>query len=993
MNKQLSQLSDGLQTAFLNDTHDSAQEFRPELISNDHIQGKKVLVSLEQELLRCDSFGMSVAFITKSGITPLLQTLKELEKRNIPGRILTTDYLRFSEPEALMKLASLNNIELRMFRTNHETGGFHTKGYIFKQDEIYRIVIGSANLTLNAMTKNKEWNTKIIASKDGSIVKDVLAEFERLWNHSDTQKYDEFMDTYQKEYAFNQWVERQYEMMREQGPQDHHEQEWKPNRMQEELIKRLIEFRQQRISKALLISATGTGKTYAAAFAMRELHFRRVLFLVHRNLIAKQAMRSFHRILPLQVTMGQLTGKKQEFDQDYIFATVQTLSKDDYLYRFSPNHFDAIIYDEAHHAVSSSYRKIMAYFKPQFSLGMTATPDRRDDAMKENNVYQMFDHHIAYEIRLQQAMEEDLLCPFHYFGITDLVMIDDQGEAREQQLEHFNRLTGDARADYVMEQATYYGYSGNRVKGLIFCSRVEEAKELSRKFNARGWRTIALSGADPENVRSEAIDRLAMDETGAQSTLEPLDYILTVDVFSEGVDIIEVNQVIMLRPTQSPIVFIQQLGRGLRKAQGKEYVVVLDFIGNYKNNFMIPIALSGDRTYNKDNIRRYLMEGTRTIPGASTLHFDEIAKKRIFQAIDHANFNDVRLLKDNYFNLKNKLGHIPSLKDFDAYGEMDVLRIFDHPSLGSYHRFLVKYEKAYQVRLNEEEEKYIEFISRKLANGKRVHELELLSVLIDHPKHIISTWVERMKRKYQIQIDRLQRESVISILTNLFPSGAAKKTFETCIFLTKQEKDGMLFDQISTSFERCLCHDAFKQQVQELIAFGISRYLRDYAKRYRDTNLTLYQKYTYEDVCRLLNWEKSEVPLNIGGYKYDRYTRTFPVFINYEKPDDISDTTKYEDHFENSGTLIAISKSGRTLESEDVQTFLRSKESGVAVHLFVRKNKEDKISKEFYYMGTMTPSGKAKTFVMTNTDKTAVEIEWHLDTLVREDLFDYITKA
>ena len=191
MNKQLSQLSDGLQTAFLNDAHDSAQEFRPELISNDHIQGKKVLVSLEQELLRCDSFGMSVAFITKSGITPLLQTLKELEKRNIPGRILTTDYLQFSEPEALMKLASLNNIELRMFRTNHETGGFHTKGYIFKQDEIYRIVIGSANLTLNAMTKNKEWNTKIIASKDGSIVKDVLAEFERLWNHADTQKYDE----------------------------------------------------------------------------------------------------------------------------------------------------------------------------------------------------------------------------------------------------------------------------------------------------------------------------------------------------------------------------------------------------------------------------------------------------------------------------------------------------------------------------------------------------------------------------------------------------------------------------------------------------------------------------------------------------------------------------------------------------------------------------------------------------------------------------------
>ena len=158
---------------------------------------------------------------------------------------------------------------------------------------------------------------------------------------------------------------------------------------------------------------------------------------------------------------------------------------------------------------------------------------------------------------------------------------------------------------------------------------------------------------------------------------------------------------------------------------------------------------------------------------------------------------------------------------------------------------------------------------------------------------------------------------------------------------------GFLKQCISTSFERCLCHDAFKQQVQELIAFGISRYLRDYAKRYRDTNLTLYQKYTYEDVCRLLNWEKSEVPLNIGGYKYDRYTRTFPVFINYEKPDDISDTTKYEDHFENSGTLIAISKSGRTLESEDVQTFLRSKNQAWLFIYLYAKTKRTRSPKSF----------------------------------------------
>jgi superfamily II DNA or RNA helicase len=257
-----------------------------------------------------------------------------------------------------------------------------------------------------------------------------------------------------------------------------------------------------------------------------------------------------------------------------------------------------------------------------------------------------------------------------------------------------------------MEQAAYFGYSGERVKGLIFCSRIDEARELSRKFNEQGLRTIALSGADSEDVRAEAIERLTMDIQSEED--DYLDYIITVDIFSEGTDIVEVNQVIMLRPTQSPIVFIQQLGRGLRKASEKEYVVVLDFIGNYKNNFMIPIALSGDRSYNKDNIRRYLMEGGRVIPGASTIHFDEISRKRIFAAVDNANFSDIKLIKENYTNLKNKLGRIPRLRDFDDYGEMDVLRIFDNNNLGSYYKFLVKYEKEYKVRLK----------NRKLTGGE-----------------------------------------------------------------------------------------------------------------------------------------------------------------------------------------------------------------------------------------------------------------------------------
>ena len=500
----------------------------------------------------------------------------------------------------------------------------------------------------------------------------------------------------------------------------------------------------------------------------------------------------------------------------------------------------------------------------------------------------------------------------------------------------------------------------------------------------KGWRTLVLSGSDSENARAAAIERLAGDEGE-----DALDYIISVDIFSEGVDVPEINQVIMLRPTESPIVFIQQLGRGLRKADNKDYVVILDFIGNYHNNFMIPIALSGDRSYNKDNLRRYITEGGRVIPGSSTVHFDEISRKRIFQAIDNANFTDIKLMKENYFNLKNKLGHIPKLMDFDKYGEMDVLRIFDNQNLGSYYKFLVKYEKEYKIRLTKDQEKMVEFISRKFASGKRIHELELLSRLLTYHHGVLSMLKKTLSEKYQRNMDKNCEENIINIMTNEFPSGSGKKRYEQCIFLEREEEEY----GISKAFSDMLEDQNFYEIVSELIKFGMSRYRKNYEKSYQDTDFVLYQKYTYEDACRLLCWEKNEVPLNIGGYKFDKKTKTFPVFINYDKSEDISDTTKYEDHFINSQLLIAISKSGRTLQSEDVQNFLHAAERGIDVQLFVRKNKDDKISKEFYYLGRMKATGQAKEFKMPNTDKTAVEIEWVLDTPVRKDIYEYIVNG
>ena len=943
-------IQNGLSTAFLNKNISSNTLYRPQFISNDYKNGKKVLSTIEDELLHCDSFLISVAFITMGGITPLLQTLRTLEDKGIKGKILTTDYLAFSDPKALDKLATFSNIELKMYLVPDSKNGFHTKGYIFQSNEIYKILIGSSNMTNTALTTNREWNTKIVSTKSGEFVSEMLEEFDSLWNHPNTYSYNEFIGAYRVHYE-------EYKKVKQKEKIELPSKQLIPNSMQQAFISSLRNIRNLNESKALLISATGTGKTYASAFALQDQNPKRALFLVHREQIAKQALQSYKNVFGNTKTFGLLSGNSKDTDVDYLFATMQTMSKKEVYSSFAPNTFDTIIIDEAHRIGAKSYQEIMDYFKPKFWLGMSASPERTDDF----DVYAAFDHNIAYEIRLQQALEENLLCPFHYFGITDFLT-----NGNETDFTDFNYLTSNQRVDYIIEQTNYYGYSGERVKGLMFCSSKKEAAALSERLNLRGYRTLALSGEDSQEKREDAIDRLVSNTRN-----DYLQYILTVDIFNEGVDIPEINQVVLLRPTQSPIVFVQQLGRGLRKSQDKEYVVILDFIGNYNNNFMIPIALSGDCSYNKDNIRRYVMEGERIIPGSSTIHFDEISKKQIFASIDTANFADIKLIKDSYKNLKNKLGKIPTLMDFENYGEIDVQRIFDNKSLGSYYAFLKKYEKDYKIRLNELEESFIKFICTKLANGKRKTELEVLNDLINNQDYIFP--------------NNLSQTNIMNIFTNEFPTGSGKNTFKDCIFMEDKK--------ISKSFKTCLENNDFKSMLKEIIEYGLDHYNKYYKNTYKDTNFVLYQKYTYEDACRLLNWQHNEVPLNIGGYKYDQTTKTFPVFINYDKANDIQDTIKYEDHFINESQLIAISKSGRTTSSEDVQNFLYAKERGIEIHLFVRKNKDDKTSKEFYYLGNMKAEiDKAKQFMMPNTQKTAVEILWQLDTPVREDIYRYIVE-
>lgn len=982
-NTTLTQLQEGLTTAYIDGTAAANLAYKPAFVSNNPEEGKKVISVIEDELMKCDQFQISVAFITMGGITPLLQTLKELEKRQIPGQILTTNYLNFSEPRALKKLEELSNITLKMYDVDRADQGFHTKGYIFKKEEIYRIIIGSSNITSAALTKNKEWNTKIVSTEQGEIAMEIVKEFHQLWDSKYALFYDDFYENYKQKYEI---IKKQREIAKQDEISSTEKYKLEPNSMQVGFITNLRRIVDAGENRALLISATGTGKTYASAFAMRELGFKRVLFLVHRSTLAKQALTSFRKVFEDKKSMGIVGAGYSDYDADYIFAMVETLHKEDNLRKFAPEEFDCIVLDEAHHSPANTYQKVMEYFKPKLFLGMTATPDKRDDGDASKNVYELFHYQIAYEIRLQQAMEEDLLCPFHYFGISDISMVaDEQMKARNISEEDFGKLTSDERVRHVVEQAKFYGYSGDRVKGLIFCSRNRECEELSVKFNALGYRTVALSGDNKDKERENAFERLAMNEEDATEEMQPLDYIFSVDILNEGVDIVEVNQVIMLRPTQSPIVFIQQLGRGLRKAENKEYVVILDFIGNYNNNFMIPVALSGDRTYNADTIRKYVISGNNTIPGASTVHFDEIAKEKIFNSIDK--IKGMRsIIKESYISLKNRIGRTPLLFDFYEQGEIDPLVIIREYK--TYWQFLEAVEKGkYFSKLTDHEKLILDYLSKTILSGVRPSELFLLQKLLTKKTFSVNEVQKELKRLLDYNITDLEMRESVKILQGCFTSKDEEyQKYKTIEIMDYDEKQGV---RCFASYANCLLDNEFNTQVKDIINVGLARYRDKYAHgKVEQTPFVLYEKYSRRDVSLLMNCGKD---MSSTMYGMSRIGDDVFIFITYHKEEaeegkNYADgKPDYADAFEDNLIFKWDSQIGKDNSSPYMQKVLTAPRK----HLLVKKSDAES---SFYYMGQFDIIESVDSQKEDNSGKMKpiAKVTMKMHHPVREDLLRYL---
>ncbi|MCC2250404.1 MAG: DUF3427 domain-containing protein [Bacillota bacterium] len=917
----LRDLESSLYKGFINREYGKSDIYKPRLLFNNVRKNEDVLTTLVQELNNCHSFIFSVAFITESGLATLKSHLLDLKRKGIEGKILTSTFLNFNQPKVFKELMKITNVEVRLT----DLKGFHSKGYIFEHNIHYSLIVGSSNLTANALKENYEWNVQLNSYKNGELIKHFKKQYEEIWQNS-ISLTNEWIKSYEEVYKPIDYRSATKVM---ELSQEYNTSSLKttitisPNKMQKVALEQIESVRENGNNRGLVISATGTGKTYLSAFDVQRVAPKKMLFVVHREQILYKAKSDFQAVLGgLDRDFGILSGSSKQTSAKYLFTTIQTISKQSTLEQFDPKAFDYILIDEVHKAGASSYLRVINYFKPKFMLGMTATPERTDDF----NIYELFDYNIAYEIRLQEALEEDMLCPFHYFGVTDLEyngqLIDDTTIV--------SRLVMDKRVEHIIEKIHYYGYSGERVKGLMFCSRKEEAINLSHAFNQRGYRTVALTGDHSQEKRMQEVVRL---EKGS------LDYIITVDIFNEGIDIPSVNQVVMLRQTQSSIIFIQQLGRGLRKHQSKDFVTIIDFIGNYKNNYMIPIALSGDKSQNKDNIRRWAT-GTSYIKGVSTINFEEIARKQIFKSINASNLTTLKILRNAFIELKNRLGCTPYLQDYIENHSIDPTVITG--KFNNYYMFLIKMKEDIPV-IDTYEQSVLTMLSKEVLDGKRKHELLLIDQLLEKGLLKHRQYIQVLQNQHCI-VDEKTMKSVHRVIDLSFFTRTDQKKYGNKPIIEVTYDGTYKFNSII--IESLQTNSFFKKLVRDVVNSGLKR-----SKKYKlDSSLTRYEKYTRKDACKLLNWDNDESS-TLYGYKPKH--QTCPIFVTYHKNDGVEASINYRDEFINPEVFKWYTRSKRTLNSEEVKKIVHAKEMNMELHLFIKRDDDE--GSGFYYLGQTLP--------------------------------------
>lgn len=661
-----------------------AERMTQEIWSTDVMTGgsdrrMQLYYQLIQSLKKADSVDIIVSFLMESGVKMLLDELDNALKRGAKIRILTGNYLGITQPSALYLLKKKLGSRVDMRFYNEKDRSFHPKSYIFHYGGYSDIYIGSSNISRSALTSGIEWNYRFSSVSDPKNYEKFYQAFEELFKHHsiiiDDEELKRYSQTWHRPAVAKDLERYEYSHQNEENePEDTKVRLlYEPRGAQIEALCALEDTRAEGAKRALVQAATGVGKTYLAAFDSKS--YERVLFVAHREEILKQAAVSFRNVRNSE-DYGFFTGEEKSTDKSVIFASVATLGRSEYLSEkyFAPDYFQYLVIDEFHHAVNEQYQRIVKYFKPQFLLGLTATPERMDG----RNIYEICDYNVPYEISLKDAINKGMLVPFHYYGIYDdtdysgLHLIRGRYDEKELNETYIGNVH---RHDLIYK---YYCKYGSK-KALGFCCSRAHAEEMAKEFCERGIPSVAVysnANGTYSEERGKAIEKLKSGE---------IRVIFSVDMFNEGVDITSVDMVMFLRPTESPIVFLQQLGRGLRRSKGKEYLNVLDFIGNYEKAGRVRFLLTG-RTLGKNEY--YNPADRSAFPDDCLIDFD-MKLIDLFSEMDKKHLKVRDQIRNEYYRVKEFLGRIPSRMDLFTYMDDDIYRVaITHSKDNPFKRYL-----------------------------------------------------------------------------------------------------------------------------------------------------------------------------------------------------------------------------------------------------------------------------------------------------------------
>lgn len=1011
---------DGVMSGLIRQNDTAEERFVPKLISNQ--PGSTMGDAIREELKGSESFDISVAFVSENALKSMYQAFvdhaKKSGKRN---RIITSTKNYFNSPKAfkeLMKLQRDANVEVLIWEhgDSGESGGtiaqdqpFHPKGYLFtrRMEEgraYYNLYVGSSNLTSFALQNQREWNLRVSSTSEAQLIQQVKEELADQVRQS-VPLTDEWLAQYEKEF-------KNYAPPRAQILQQARAAKIEPNAMQRDALASIRQLRDEGQRRAIVISATGTGKTYLSAFDVREFHPKRMLYVANRDTILKAARESSQRVLGCdEAELGLLTGSSKQHDAKYVFASVDTLRRHMEEW-YEPDDFDYVLIDEAHHSGANNYRSVIDYFsEARFMLGMTATPERTDSF----DIFALFDHNIAYEIRLQKALDEDMLCPFHYYGVHEFLGDDgsrvDSAEgiskSDKRQIQYsLEELTEPSRVRYIIRKLEQYGSYGQQVTGLVFCSRIDEAEQLSHLFNQetnqqaeRPYRTVAISGkTSPKDVEN-AVNRLEAGE---------LDYIFTVDKFNEGIDIPAINQIVMLRNTESSIVFTQQLGRGLRKFPHKTCVTVIDFIGNYANNYLIPVALYGNAG-DSDIVRKNLQ---REAVGLSSISFDEISRKQVLKSLDTASWSDKKMLREQYSVMRNELGRIPMLTDVYRHDPSMVMTMAQKNS--SYFDFAREAETVLSdeergsgfahtlLPVDAQGKQWLKMATEILLVAIRPQELVVLDELLTSCNKGVYSPISVLRLKEAVATrfpasyhTDAQFESALRVLDWSFFDTAAKKSYGECAVIERSDGGISLAPEFAA---RLVNNDTFRRFFVDNVRTGLKRFadlLEESAKTGHslqdDRGFVYEHRYKMFEVERLLAWPKQINGSSVGGYLLPKEGGSMPVFVKYAN-------SQYADRFLNPQEMHWFSKDKRSFKSREIEWMAQGQGDADwgATHfipLFVMRKADAEKLKMYYYVGRVGSCANMRETTRDNSGETVrlVEMDLRLTKPLSAELYQHLT--